>query len=823
MNISYKWLRSLIDTKLTPQEVADILTSIGLETGTVEEVESISGGLKGLVVGHVLTCVEHPNSDHLKITTVDLGEQEPQQIVCGAPNVAAGQLVIVATVGTKLGLDTDKPFTIKRSKIRGVESNGMICSEIEIGVGQASGGIIVLPEGAAKPGTAAADYYQVASDYVLEVDITPNRVDATSHFGVARDLAAYISLHESRDIRAKLPEVPALKWASNSPYQVKVVASDLCDRFELIHIEGVTVAESPDWLKKALTTIGLRPINNIVDITNYVLHEYGQPLHSYDADKIEGGALVVRTANAGESIQSLDQIERKLTTSDLIIADQAGHPLCIAGVMGGTAAEVKEGTSSILLESANFNATSVRRSAKRFALNTDSSFRYERGLDAENTHWAIQRAAALILEIAGGQIVNIPTDIYPHPQESYMIDLNIKDLTALAGAEIPITAIHRILRSLDIELREETEGILHLAVPRYRTDVTRQVDVIEDILRIYGYNNIPMPGHTLMALSEESDEDLRYRLQIVLSEQLVGAGFNEILNNSLTRVAYYKDLKTWSPDKLVPVLNPLSHELDVMRQTLLFGGLESIEHNEKRRSKRTYYFEWGNTYEFDRSFEQTLEQPLAPYHEVARLGIWIAGDRVSDSWAHPSEAAQPAELKATIYNVLKRCGVRTDLVEERVSANDAFETGIDLYATTGHYLGTWGIVSHRLAKELDLSHEVYFAELDFYAIWRAGKSGKFEAKDLPKFPEVKRDLSLLLDEHISYAQVEKTMRKAERRLLKHVELFDVYEGKNLPAGKKSYAVSFYLLDNKTMSDKQIDAIMQKIIRALKEELAAELR
>ncbi|WP_329904276.1 phenylalanine--tRNA ligase subunit beta [Porphyromonas pogonae] len=828
MNISYKWLKEYVNTSLKPQEIADALTSIGLETGSVDEVETIPGGLKGLVIGEVLTCEAHPNSDHLHLTTVNIGEEAPLKIVCGAPNVQAGKAVVVATIGSVLG-SGDEKFTIKKSKIRGEESFGMLCSQVEIGVGHDNSGIILLDLADVTIGMPAAEYFGVESDYCLEVDITPNRVDATSHFGVARELAAYLTQHVA-PVKAILPETAytaeSVDKGAPSPITVEVEDSALCPRFQGVVIRGVKVGDSPEWLRNRLTSIGLKPINNIVDITNFVLHEAGQPLHAYDLSHIKGSKLIVAPAREGDTITTLDGVERKLTANDLVIADGDRTPLCIAGVMGGLVSGTVHETTDIFLESANFNPTSVRKTARRFGINSDSSFRFERGLDANRTTWSLLRAASLITEIAGGSIDGGIADFYPSSMTPHHVEMSIYRFNNLVGQEIPLNDIKSILGSLDIEILSSDGDKWTLAVPRYRVDVTRDVDVAEEIMRIYGYNSIELSGYIRANLSFKTDTDKAYHRQLLVSEQLVGAGFNEILNNSLTAEAYYTDLTTYPAYHCVKLMNPLSQELNSMRQTLLFGGLETISHNMRRQQNAFYLFEWGACYSFNkREHDAHQDNVLAGYDESQRLGIWTAGKRVHNSWAHQNEDVSPFELKAMVENIFTRLGICPAFLKMNTIENEIFAGHVvEIRSASNQFIGYLGEVSPALTKQFDINMPVYFAELDWAVVNKEASKYKLEAKDLPKYPQVKRDLALLLDKHIPFVEVEDTAYKCEKNLLKRCELFDVYEGKNLPAGKKSYAVSFYLQDdNKTMSDKQIDAIMQKIRKALEMKLGAELR
>ena len=820
MNISYNWLKEYLDFDLTPVEVADALTSIGLETGGVEEVQTIKGGLEGLVIGEVLTCEDHPNSDHLHITTVNVGGEAPLQIVCGAPNVAAGQKVVVAVNGTKL-YDGDTCVTIKRSKIRGVESNGMICAEDEIGIGTDHSGIIVLPPDAVV-GTLAKDYYNVKSDYVLEVDITPNRVDATSHYGVARDLYAYLKRY-GKDVMLRLPSVEAFRIDDDTPaIGVVVENTEACLRYSAVTIKGVTVKESPEWLQNRLRVIGLRPINNVVDVTNFILHELGQPLHSFDAGKVKGGKVIVKTVPAGTKFVTLDGVERVLTDRDLMICNTE-EPMCIGGVFGGLDSGVTEQTTDVFLESACFHPTWIRKTARRFGLNTDASFRFERGLDPNNTIYVLKRAALLIQELAGGKITGAIEDVYPKVYEPYTVAVTYEKINSLIGKVIPAETVKSIVESLEMKIVSETAEGLTLRVPVYRIDVRRDVDVIEDILRIYGYNNVEFSDHVKSSLSYETPTDHSWKLQNLVSEQLCGCGFNEILNNSLTRSAYYTGLSTYPEGHCVMFMNPLSADLNAMRQTLLFGGLESIEHNAKRKLSNIRFYEFGNCYDYNADHKKEGEI-LAEFGEDYRLGIWLAGNRVENNWAHPNEKASVYELKAYVENILLRLGVDMKRVVYGRLSNDIYAEGLSITTGSGRQLGTLGIVNKKLRELVDVDMEVYFAELSWTQLMKEVKKAKVSFTEISKFPAVKRDLALLLDKGVSFVEVEKIAKDSERKLLREVVLFDVYEGKNLPAGKKSYAVSFFLQDEgKTLTDKQIDAIMKKIQTNLEQKLGAQLR
>lgn len=820
MNISYNWLKEYLDFDLQPEEVAEALTSIGLETGSVEEVQTIKGGLEGLVIGEVLTCEAHPNSDHLHVTTVNVGSGEPLQIVCGAPNVAAGQKVVVAVNGTKL-YDGDKEFTIKRSKLRGVESNGMICAEDEIGVGTDHSGIIVLPDSAVV-GTPAKEYYNIKSDYVLEVDITPNRVDATSHYGVARDLAAYLKQH-GKPAELKRPSVDNFQIDVETPaITIEVQNTEACPRYSGITIKNVTVKESPEWLQNKLRTIGLRPINNVVDITNFILHGLGQPMHAFDAGKIKGNKIIVRPAHAGDKFVTLDGVERTLTDRDLMICNSE-EPMCIGGVFGGLDSGVTEQTTDVFLESANFHPTWIRKTARRFGLNTDSSFRYERGLDPNITIYILKYAAMLVKELAGGQITGAIQDIYPKVFEPYKVNLTYEKINSLTGKVIPVETVKSIVQSLEMNITEETSEGLSLEVPVYRIDVQRDVDVIEDILRIYGYNNVEFTEHVKSSLSYKTPTDHSYAMENLISEQLTGCGFNEILNNSLTRSAYYEKLTTYPAEHCVMLMNPLSADLNCMRQTLLFGGLESIEHNSKRKNGNIRFYEFGNCYTYTQENKKEGET-LAQFDEDYRLGLWLCGYRVENNWAHANESSSVYELKAYVENILVRLGVNVKKLIFGNLSNDIYDAGLSITTPAGKTLGTLGIVNHKIRKAMDIDMDVYYAELDWKALMKETKKNKVTYTELSKYPSVKRDLALLIDKSVQFAEIQKIATESERKLLKDVVLFDVYEGKNLPAGKKSYAVSFILEDEtKTLNDKQIDAIMKKIQTNLEQKLGAQLR
>ena len=827
MNISYKWLKRYIEFDLSPKDLAAVLTSVGLECDTVEEVESIRGGLRGVVIGKVLTCAEHPDSDHLHITTVDLGDRT-ETIVCGAPNVAAGQTVVVATVGTTL-YDGDKEVKIKKSKIRGVESMGMICAEDELGLGTSHDGIIVLQEEVA-PGTPAAEYFHVESDYCLEVELTPNRVDAASHYGVARDLKAkqWCEIAQGQG-NAEYPEINVPDDSGFAPDRrdgaVKVTVDDRqgCPRYSGVTIRGVEVKESPEWLKKLLVAAGQRPINNIVDITNFILLGIGQPLHCFDLDKVKGEEIVVRTCPEGTKFTTLDGEERTLSEADLMICD-AEKPMCIAGVFGGQDSGVTEATKSVFIESAYFNPTRVRRTARRHGLSTDASFRYERGTDPNITVYAAKLAALLIQQLAGGEICGDVADIYPEKIEPAKFAFSLDYCNRLIGKSLPKELVVTILRALEIQVVEtENPDVLELTVPTYRVDVYRPCDVVEEILRIYGYNNVEITPEAHVSLSKRTDVDLSYDLQQTVAEQLTGEGFYEILNNSLTAAAYYAESETMPAEHCVKLMNPLSGELSVMRQTLLYGGLESIAHNANRKAPDLKFYEFGKVYFRDPSKETTKEKPLAQYSEHLELGIWMTGLNTRASWNSKAQEATFYDLKGVLDNVFRRLGVNEGALQTAQGSDEIYVAKLDIATRSGKHVATVGIVRKAVLKKFDIENEVVFAAVDWKALLSVASKGRVVFSEIPRTQPVERDLALLVDKRVKFAEIEAAIRGAERKLLRSVSLFDVYEGNNLPAGKKSYAVKMILQDNeKTLNDKQIDAVMSKIIKAVKN-LGAELR
>ena len=846
MNISYNWLKRYIALNDSAEQVAHILTSIGLEVGKVEKVQTIKGGLEGLVVGEVITCVDHPNSDHLHITTTRVApDAEPLQIVCGAPNVAAGQKVIVATVGTVL-YDGDEKFTIKKGKIRGEESLGMICAEDEIGVGTSHDGIMVLP--ADTPvGMPAKEYFGIEDDTLIEVDITPNRADGASHYGVARDLYAYYQA-KGIDIALTKPSVEDFKVDSQAlPIEVVVENAQSCPRYTGVSIKGVTIHESPDWLKKALNTVGIRPINNVVDVTNFVLHEMGQALHSFDADKIKGGKVIVKNATEGQKFVTLDGVERTLSAADLMICN-AEEPMCIAGVFGGQDSGITEATTNVFLESAYFDPVSIRKTARRHQLSTDASFRYERGCDPNNTLYVLKRCALLIQEVAGGEIaMDIVDFVKPaegaqpaegtQPREAtqpfppFPVELNIPRVNALIGKELGEELIERILGALEMEIVSKDGDTWQIGVPRYRVDVQRECDVVEDILRIYGYNNVEFPEKLNTSLSYNPKPN-PVALQIRISEQLTAQGFNEILNNSLTKVSYYEPLEQLSLATCVKIMNPLSQDLGVMRQTLLFGGLESIQRNANRKNADLKFYEFGNCYHYDAEKIATRQakdpkwvyDPLYAYSEEPHLALWLTGNKTAQSWVQREEETSFYTLHAYVNNVLRRLGVNIANCTLEALESELCSDGMVIKAPNGKQIGFMGVVNGKLLKAFDIDNPVYYADLDWNMLLKLNKQYKPVINDLPKFPEVKRDFALLVDKSVKFADLAKAALAAEKKLLKAVNLFDVYEGKNLEAGKKSYALSFILQDaENTLKDKQIEAIMAKLQKIFEDKFGAKLR
>lgn len=815
MNISLNWLKEYLKIDLSVEKVCEILTSIGLEVGGYEKFESIRGGLRGLVIGEVKTCEAHPDSDHLHLTTVDLGDGRLTPIVCGAPNVAAGQKVVVATIGTVL-YDGDKEFTIKKSKIRGQESEGMICAEDEIRIGHDHAGIIVLPSDA-RVGMPAAEYYHITTDYTIEIDITPNRVDGASHLGVARDLAAY--LQQTQEIHYTLPSVAHFAADSNTAgISIEVQRPEACPRYAGVCIEGVKVQESPEWLQTRLKAIGLHPINNVVDITNFILFELGQPLHSFDKDKIKGNKVIVRSFPTGTRFTTLDGVERELNENDLMVCNTE-EPMCIAGVFGGLESGITEATTNVFLESACFDPVFVRKTARRHGLNTDASFRFERGTDPNIVIYALKRAALLIKELGGGKITSEIIDIYPNPVADFEVEVKYAHIDRLIGKKIGQDTIKKILNALEIKIvKEDTEG-LSLQIPPYRVDVRREADVIEDILRIYGFNNIEVPAkvNSTLSYSEKPDD---FQLKNKIADLLAANGFNEIMNNSLTKASYYEHLETYCPEETVMLFNPLSSDLSAMRQSLLFGGLETIAYNINRKNSNLRLFEFGKAYTFHK---KEGENHLKQYKEEDKLALFITGDKIQASWNSKEQKTDFFNLKSYAEMILIRLGFKTEILTLEECSADIYREGIS-YTQNGKHIVTIGMLSHKVLKPNDIEQEVYYAEFSWENILKAIKNHTITFTPMPKFPAVKRDLALLLDKKISFKEVRDIAFRTEKKLLKSVTLFDVYEGEKLGAGKKSYAISFTLQDDeKTLTDKQIDKIMNKLMGTYKHQLSAEIR
>ena len=820
MNISYNWLKRYISTDLPAEEIARILTDIGLEVEGFGKIETVKGGLAGVVVGEVLTCVDHPDSDHLHVTTVDVGAGDPLQIVCGASNCRAGLKVLCATVGSVLyPAGDDGEFKIKRSKIRGVESLGMLCAEDELGIGTGHDGIMELPADAV-PGTPARDFLRIEDDYLFEIGLTPNRVDAASHIGVARDLAAYL---RSRGVAAevKMPDVSAFAPDSRDlAMKIRVENPEAAPRYAGVTVTGCKIGPSPEWMQNCLRAAGINPKNNLVDITNFVLFELGQPLHAFDARKIEGGEVVVRTCAEGTPFVTLDGVERKLTADDLMICS-AERPMCIAGVFGGLDSGIGDETTDVFIESAYFNPVWVRKTARRFGLNTDASFRYERGIDPNMQVYAAKRAALLMKELAGGRISSDIADIYPEPIGDFVFDISFARINALVGKEIPEETVRTILAALEVKILSEKEGVLTVAVPPYRVDVRREADLIEDILRIYGYNNVEIPSRVRSTLSYAPKPD-RSRLMNLAADFLSAGGFTEIMSNSLTRAAYYEGLKSCPAERCVRILNPLSADLNVMRQTLLFNMLEAVALNANRRNGDLKLYEFGNCYFCDEA-KRTDENPLAAYSEEYRLAIAVTGMAEPQSWNTKPAAASFFTLRAVAEKLLRRFGIDIYALRTEPLESDLFAEGLSM-ALNGRELLRIGVVSADIRRRADVRQDVFFLEMNFDALVRSTKKHRIVAGELSKFPEVKRDLALLVDRQTTFAALREVAFATERKLLKSVSLFDVYEGDKLPEGKKSYALSFILEDkSRTLDDKTIERVMANLAAQLRQKCGAEVR
>lgn len=798
MNISYNWLKNYLNIDKSPDELSLILTDVGLEVEAVEKVQSIPGGLEGLVIGEVISSEQHPNADKLRVTKVNIGTDTPLDIVCGAPNCRAGLKVIVATVGSTCHPSNGEPFKITKSKIRGEVSEGMLCGEDEIGLGTSREGIVELADDAIV-GTLVKEHYQIQDDYRFEIGLTPNRADAASHLGVARDLAAYFRS------TYQMPSVEEFTESAEKGTVVTVENNDACPRYAGVNISGVKVGESPDWLKEKLNTIGIRSINNIVDITNYVLHDLGQPLHAFDADRVEGNKVVVRNAKEGELFTTLDGVERKLSAEDLVIAD-AVKPMCIAGVFGGEFSGVTETTTTIFLESAYFNPVIVRKTAKRHAIKTDSSFRFERGTDPNMPLYALQRAALLIQEVAGGQISSKVTDIYPNPIAPFVFDVSYTAVQRLIGKEIPTQEIKEIILALGITIANEHEDIITVEVPAYKVDVTREVDVIEEVLRIYGYNNIELKSQILASLNTQEKPDKEVVLNQI-ADLLIANGYREILSNSLTKGSYADDLNT-----AVKLLNPLSSDLDTMRQNLLYSVLTAVEYNQKRKSGDLKVFEYGKTY---------FLKEDGGYEEKQRLALGLVGKNKAEHWNDRNNTVSFYNLKAAVDTILKR--LKVDNLQVVETTNPKLAYGLD-YLKGEKVLVSLGAVSAESLNKVDVDGQVYFADFDWDLVIKTIRKNSIKYKEVSKFPSVRRDLALLVDDTITFEQLKNVALKSERKLLKAVNIFDVYKGDKLPEGKKSYALSFVIQDEeKTLNDKQIDSIIQKLIINFEKETAAVVR
>ena len=820
MNISFNWLKRYLDTDITAERMAEILTELGLEVEEFEKIETIKGGLNGVVVGEVLTCEDHPDSDHLHITTVDVGAEAPLQIVCGAANCRKGLKVMCATVGAVLyPIDSNEEFKIKRSKIRGVESLGMLCAEDELGIGRNHEGIMELPEDAVV-GTPAKEYLHIADDYLIGIGLTPNRVDAASHIGVARDLAAYL---KSRGERAeyKLPSVEGFKVNDTSrTIDVEVVNSEAAPRYAGITVSGCKIAPSPEWMQNELRAAGINPKNNLVDITNYVLFELGQPLHAFDADKIEGGKVVVRSAVEGEKFVTLDGVERTLTANDLMICS-AERPMCIAGVYGGMDSGISDETVNVFIESAYFHPVWVRKTAKRFGINTDASFRFERGVDPNIQVFALKRAAMLMQELAGGKITSEIIDINPNPAKHFEFEFSLDRARKLIGKDIPEDTILTILGNLEVEVRGREGDVLQVAVPPYRVDVQREADLIEDVLRVYGYNNVEISDHVNSTLSYAPKPD-KSRLQNMASDYLSANGYTEIMSNSLTKSSYYEGCSSYPAERCVRILNPLSQDLNVMRQTLLFNALEAVELNVNRRNGNLKMYEVGNCYAYAAE-KASEENTLAKYEESFRIGITVTGLATQLSWNSKAETSSFFTLRAAVERLLKRFGVDIYSLQCESLESDLYADAIVFKQGPKEVL-RMGVVSPIVRKKFDIKQEVYFAEIDFDQLIKMTKKAKVQFKELSKFPEVKRDLALLVNKGVTFSQLRSIAFATEKKLLKSVSLFDVYEGDKLPEGKKSYALSFILEDkNQTLTDKQIERTMANIQAQLEQKCGAEVR
>ncbi len=818
MKISYTWLKEYLKCDLTPEQIAETLTDIGLEVEGLDKIEAIKGGLAGVVVGEVLSCEKHPDADKLHVTTVSIGEGEPLQVVCGAPNVRTGLKTMVATVNTMLYPDGEESgFKIKKSKIRGVESFGMLCATDELGLGGSHAGIMELAEDAVV-GSPASEILNIENDYLFEIGLTPNRIDAASHYGVARDLAAYLKANSSR-VELILPSVDEYKVDNNSrEVAVEVLASEGAVRYAGVTMTNIKVAPSPEWLQNRLRAIGLNPKNNIVDITNFILHDLGQPLHAFDADKVAGDKIIVRTCDNGAKFITLDEVTRELSSEDLMICD-AEKPMCIAGVFGGMDSGVSDSTTSIFIESAYFNPVWVRKTAKRHGLNTDSSFRFERGIDPDNAIYALKRAALLVKELAGGEISSEITDLYPTKIEPFRFEISFDRVNRLIGKEIETEKVRAIITALDIVIEAENDGVLSVIVPPYRVDVQREADLIEDILRIYGYNNVEVPVHVNSTLAYAPRPDKGGLINSV-SDFMTANGYTEIMSNSLTRSTYYEGLESYKLENIVKIVNPLSNDLNVMRQTLLFNAMEAVEFNRNRRSSDLKMYEFGNCYYYN---DNAGENPLSSYTEKSRLAITVTGNECSASWNQTAAPTTFYTLRAAVEKILKRFGLDIYKLKSNLLESDLFADAMSI-EINGKELLQMGVVSPKINKMFGGKTDVYFAEINFDLLVKATKKHKISVVELSKFPEVKRDLALLVDKNVTFAQLQNIALSADKKLLKSVTLFDVYDGDKLPEGKKSYALSFILEDKSvTLTDSVIEKVMNNLVKQFEKQCGATVR
>lgn len=804
MTISYNWLKEYIDVPESAEDIGRVLTSTGLEVESVEEHETVKGGMKGLVVGEVLTCAKHPNADKLSVTTVNVGRENPLHVVCGAPNVAAGQKVVVAVPGTTIHPIKGEPFTIKAAKIRGEQSEGMICAEDEIGIGESHAGIIVL-DPSTKVGTPAAELYQVQSDYIIEIGLTPNRADAASHIGVARDIKA----SKGREIR--WPSVDNFKIDNRDRViPVEVKNPEACPRYSAVTISNVSVAESPEWLKNRLLSIGLTPINNIVDITNFVLHEVGQPLHAFDADRISGAKVIVSTLPAGTKFTTLDSKERTLLAGDLMICNANGEGMCIAGVFGGVTSGITAATKNVFLESACFSPDYIRKTSQQHQLKTDASFRFERGTDPNITVWALKRAALLIQELAGGTISSDIVDVYPEKIEDRLIVIKDKNVTRLIGKEIPREKCISILEGLDIRVTERNDQSYTVSVPPYRVDIVQEADVIEEILRIYGFNNIELSDFARTDYLAEFPVKDPDKFKRTLGEMLIGNGFFEIWTNSLTNQAYQQKNNLSFHGEPVEILNKLSEEQGILRQTLLFTGLEVCAYNINRKQKDVKLFEFGKIY----------WKESGKYQEAEKVGLYMSGNVETENWQHKTRPASYYDLAQQVHHVLIKSGL-TNVKQEEVQ-DQLFEYGTKILRGRDE-IGKLGKVKSALLKEFGIKQEIFFAELSTSLLFQAANP-KLVIQEVPKFPEVRRDLSLVLDKQISFDEIRNLIYSTEKKLVRNIIAFDVYEGEKLSPGKKAYALGFTLLDEtKTLTDDEIDRTMQRLMAAFEQKLGAVIR